>query len=887
MKTTIGGFFKVGFLVGYFTGFLTGIIDSTLSWKLTSLFLSSPFDKASYIIFTGLLYGIWGSLLLSLITSLLYLFIYYTLPGTIILYIKKSFSLNQPLKSHVVAFTYLFIPTISVALFFSFHYGYLTITYRHHKALIVIAIIGFTLLYTSLAFIILGFISPLVSPIFNLVERSRFTRWITSSYALLIVPIFEIGLGLSYIIYKYRETVFQLNIRPFFVGTGWLFLVIVICLIGNKFRSLPFINSILQKYPMVILYLLTIIVTVLLGNGEERKKAVVNFTGFGSYLIKTTQLLFDLDQDGYSFIFGGGDCNEFNPLIHPEAPEIPENGIDENCTGGDVKLTSTPQDIEFVENFPKTIPKDLNIILITIDALRRDHLSIYGYSRKTSPNIDRVAREGTLFLNSWSHAPSTRYEIPSILTGRYPSHIIWDYSVWWPGIKEQNKTISEYLKELGYTTGAILNYSYFDRIRKIDQGFDFYDNSNARLHVGLDPASTRGSSSKEQAEKAFSYLETNKDKKFFLWIHFYDPHYYYEYHKGFLQFGSRKVDLYDHEILYTDFYIGEVLNKLKKLNLYDKSVVIITGDHGECFGERGINLHGYHLYACQTAIPIIIKVPGVKPSMVRTPVGHIDLLPTIVNIAGGKVDQTMYGKSLLGEILGIKERNRDRVIFQEVSYEGPTKKVAVVNSHWHLIYNMLPDNTYELYRIDKDPLENKDLWKEFKRNREVIELKEKLSNWVDSLNYPPETRNLMEAALLKEKPKPMIQLDINFNNELLLLGMDIDKKVVRSGEEFKIAWYFKALKRINKNWKIFVHIEGPQRFLGDHYPVEGLFPFNLWTKGIYVKDEQVLRVPDGYPKGIYSIYVGLFIKEKRLKVISTKGLYTAEDRVKVIELQVR
>src|SRR5688572_11208812 len=122
--------------------------------------------------------------------------------------------------------------------------------------------------------------------------------------------------------------------------------------------------------------------------------------------------------------------------------------------------------------------------------------------------------------------------MPAILTGRHPSEVAWDMRVWWPALQPENHTIAELLKERGFTTGAILNYHYFDRVRRMDQGFDVYDNANARLHSGHDPASTRGSSSREQADAAIRFLDANAGKRFFLWVHFYDPHYEFEPHPG-------------------------------------------------------------------------------------------------------------------------------------------------------------------------------------------------------------------------------------------------------------------------------------------------------------------------------------------------------------------
>ena len=227
------------------------------------------------------------------------------------------------------------------------------------------------------------------------------------------------------------------------------------------------------------------------------------------------------------------------------------------------------------------------------------------------------------------------------MTGRPPSQVAWDTSVWWPALAPGNRTVAEILRDRGFHTGALLNYHYFDRVRRMDQGFHDYDNSNSRLHQGGDPASTHGSSSREQADAAIAYLQRHAGERLFLWVHFYDPHFEYERHPGTTFFGTDKQALYDHEIRFTDDQIARVIAKLRELGLYDRTIVAVTGDHGEGFGEHGIDFHGYHLYAAQTRVPWLLRVPGLPPRRVKTPVGHIDLVPTLANLVNAPAEAAM------------------------------------------------------------------------------------------------------------------------------------------------------------------------------------------------------------------------------------------------------
>ena len=151
-------------------------------------------------------------------------------------------------------------------------------------------------------------------------------------------------------------------------------------------------------------------------------------------------------------LLGGGDCNDGDKAINPAAQDWPEDGVDQDCDGVDLRAADLrPPPLHPV---PAPVPPNLNILLIVIDTLRADRLGAYGYPRPTSPELDRLARDGVLFENAWAHAPSTRYSMPAIVTGRWPSAIKWDMSIWWPGIARDQPTIAEVLRAARATSTA-------------------------------------------------------------------------------------------------------------------------------------------------------------------------------------------------------------------------------------------------------------------------------------------------------------------------------------------------------------------------------------------------------------------------------------------------
>ena len=305
---------------------------------------------------------------------------------------------------------------------------------------------------------------------------------------------------------------------------------------------------------------------------------------------------------------------------------------------------------------PDAVPRDLNLIFLTIDTLRADHLGCYGYGRPTSPEIDALAARGRRC--SRTGGPTRRRRAtrcPRIASGRWPSAITWDESIWWPRMGPQVRTLAEALHDGGYFTGACSASDYFapGDHRGFERGIDLYRADRASLHRAVNgPMESRGSSSREMADDAIAFFDAHQDRKFFLWVHFYDPHLSYEPHAEVPSFGTARVDLYDGEIRFTDLHLGRLLAHLRELGLWDRTAIVLTGDHGEGFGEHGVTEHGFDLYAAQTKVPFIVRVPGLPAQRARVPAGHVDIAPTLVNLARGNAEPGFLGRSLVPELTG-------------------------------------------------------------------------------------------------------------------------------------------------------------------------------------------------------------------------------------------
>jgi arylsulfatase A-like enzyme len=679
----------------------------------------------------------------------------------------------------------------------------------------------------------------------------------------------------------------QLDLRPF-VALATALGAVVVLLSAD-------LGAPLRKRPLWLRAVVTVAVPVLLlfialgvGRNDRVRKAAIAFTGATGPLVQLLQAATDLDHDGYSSVLGGGDCNDFDPAVHPGAFDFPDDGIDQDCNGHQATATPPPR-VPFAP-VPPSVPKDLNVVVITIDALRADHIGAYGYKRNTTPRLDALAKESIVFEEGWAHAPSTRYSIPAIQTGRYPSSIAQSSALHWPPqILPENRLFAEMLKDRGYHTGATASYGgsgYFEHGWGLDQGFDEFDTHLKTLHsLGGNPSSTRGTSSRQLADLDVEWLAKHKGEKFYFWTHFYDTHFDFERHPDMPEsnFGDSEADLYDGEIRFTDFHIGRVLDAIKAAGLWDKTIIVVTADHGDGFGEHGIppdKRHGYHLYATETKVPLMIRIPGVAPRRVRSPAGHVDIIPTVLNAIGAHTDDepTLQGQSRLGVMTGATPDDGHGAIFQEVTYEGPgsqytgTQRRAVVTRDWHLIRNVVPDGTRELYHRSVDPDEEHDL--AGTGERAEAELAAQLAAWMDEIALPPDFARKVAGNVQTTPYAPARALGDSLGGLIVVDGSDAPATVKR-GARFDFTLYLHAAQPIPPGWHLFAHVIGPGRMMNaDHEPVEGTMPLSHLRPGTFVRDIVQVSLPPDWPAGPTTLRIGLWQGRERAKAT---GAHSAPD----------
>jgi arylsulfatase A-like enzyme len=294
--------------------------------------------------------------------------------------------------------------------------------------------------------------------------------------------------------------------------------------------------------------------------------------------------------------------------------------------------------------------KDANIVLFTTDTLRADHLECYGYKKVETPQINRLAQEGVLFENVVCQTPLTLPSHSSIFTGTYPLfHGVRDNGGFY--LDEKHVTLAECLKKDGFLTGAFVAAFVLDSRWGLDQGFDYcYDNFDLTKYktISLDAVQRRGN---EVLEEARRWLGENSQKRFFAWIHLYDPHTPYDPPEPFKsRYRAGPYSLYDGEIAYVDQLIGDFRGFLEEKGLLQSTLIVFTGDHGESLGEHKESAHGFFVYDAVIRVPLILRFPGPKGprgKVIKPQVHSVDLMPTILDLVGEDVPSAVQGKSLL------------------------------------------------------------------------------------------------------------------------------------------------------------------------------------------------------------------------------------------------
>ena len=436
--------------------------------------------------------------------------------------------------------------------------------------------------------------------------------------------------------------------------------------------------------------------------------------------------------------------------------------------------------------YADSAPNDCNIVLITIDTLRADHLSCYGYERTTSPNIDAIAEKGMLFKNAIAPSSWTAPSMASLFTSVYPvNHGVLHGIGYQEGrtiniqevFSDKLRTLPELLQEQGYSTFGVASNLHLSEKFGFARGFDYFQ------------CLPWVSAEKVNRTIGFWQDEIKNAEKFFLWVHYFDPHHFYHARSPWiedytsqqltdtLEFSGKSwktlislipmlqqntqalahlIALYDSEINFVDRAIGNIF---RTLSLDNNTLIIITSDHGEEFLDHGGLGHGSSLYQELIHIPLIVKLPyREKKETIDSTVNLVDIMPSVLYALNCDNPPQTLGKSFLverGPFFWLKKFFSKQKVSADTFSELDigSKQKTLVSFPWKYIYNYR-NNTEQLYDLRRDPHELTNLSEGNTKQR--VRLKQNLLDWAETATtYTPQKKPFLLTPEEKERLKAL------------------------------------------------------------------------------------------------------------------------------------
>lgn len=390
--------------------------------------------------------------------------------------------------------------------------------------------------------------------------------------------------------------------------------------------------------------------------------------------------------------------------------------------------------------------KDVNVLVVSIDSMRHDRMKWAGYEREVMPRLTKLADESVVWTRFYATSSYTAISLGGFLGGKLPSSMKRS-GYFFAAYPDDELMFPELLQKAGVGTTSAQAHFYFDKEKAgFHQGFDTWE-----LVPGLKKNNTTDENvtSPAHTELAIKQIDAAGAKgRFFAWYHLLDPHDQYVGHPESPDFGKGAKNAYDGELFYTDLHLGKIIDHVEKQPWGKKTVIVVTSDHGEAFGDKGMHRHGFELWNVLTHVPLVIRAPGVAPRKIDEPRSMVDLAPTILEMFGVAKDPGMVGESLVGEMKGGEAKPRDVFIDLPRSSDNDRRRAMIRGKHKLIAFG--DDFSFQLYDVVADPAEKNDL---AKTEKELFETMKKA--YLDGVAKIPEVCPKMTEKLKgRNKKKP-------------------------------------------------------------------------------------------------------------------------------------
>lgn len=592
----------------------------------------------------------------------------------------------------------------------------------------------------------------------------------------------------------------------------------------------------------------------------------------GQRLVHLFGELTDLDRDGYAGVFGGGDCNDFNSAIHPDALDERGDGVDADCFDGDGAQTKFPLGDGGYAALDQSTPRP-NILLVSIDTLRPNHLGSFGYKTPTSPRLDAFAKDATVFRQAFAPSSRTMRSVPAFLSGTYPSHVRYGDEVLWPSVRPENQLLAELLSAHGYQTTAVAASDYFARAHGLFQGFE--SNVVARdYRPAVNWAVDRG------IAELRDLVGSADPRPWFLWVHLFNVHGAYLADKKQSRFAKTPVGAYDTEVYNADQQVGRLLDTLATFDPNKATIVAIVSDHGEALGERSHWGHSRTLYNEELLATFMLRAPGYQGSNVETPVSLIDLFPTLLNFARIPMPAPSPAQSVVplmrpvGQpvVKGASSARSPRNIVAELMPDGVMTydERAIVSDGYKLIWGTR-DSSLELFDLVRDPREQNNLAD--RDPARVSTMLRYLRAWTSGAGSSGGYQRTIARNRLPRVPERIShRLGLIVDDTFEIIGYNSNGRRRHPGETITFTFFYRVLAETDHDWLFQILPEYPTgyrpigQFHGTHYPLAGQYRTNEWRQGEILRDEVAVAIPTRMVPGKFKFNLSIVEDKKKASI---------------------